>query len=49
MRGGQRTSATKIMADAKAELDKEGGGDIVTLGVFHNKLTEKLTKIQLLD
>ena len=48
-RGGQRSSATKLMTDAKAELAKPGGGDIVTLGVLHSKLTEKLSKIQLLD
>ena len=48
MRGGQRTSATRIMAEAKAEMEKDGG-DMVTLGVLHSKLTEKLSKIQLLD
>ena len=37
------------MTDAKAELAKPGEGDIVTLGVLHSKLTEKLSKIQLLD
>ena len=49
IRGGQRASATKLMADARAELAKDGGGDLVTLGVLHGKLTEKLSKIQMLD
>ena len=49
LRGGQRSSATKLIADAKAELAKEGGGDLVTLGVIHGKLTEKLSRIRILD
>ena len=49
IRGGQRASATKLMTDFKAELAKEGGGDLVTLCVLHGKLTEKLSKIRMLD
>ena len=37
------------MAKAKAELEKEDGGDKVRLGVYHNKLSEKLAKMQELD
>ena len=46
---GQRASATKLITDAKSELAKVGGRDLVTLGVLHGKLTEKLSKIRMLD
>ena len=49
LRGGFRTSVTGLIAKAKAELEKGDGGDKVKLGVYHNRLFEKLAKIQELD
>ena len=49
MRGGHRSSATRLITEVKAELDKDDGGSLETLGVIHNKLTEKLSKIRELD
>jgi len=48
-RGGHRSSATKLIAAAKTELDKGEGGSLVVMGVLLNKLTEKLSKIRVLD
>ena len=49
MRGGHRSSATRLITEAKTELAKDDGGSIVTLGVIQNKLSEKLFKIRELD
>ena len=49
LRGGFRTSVTGLITKARAELDKGDGGDKVKLGVYHNRLSEKLAKIQELD
>ena len=49
LRGGYRTSVTGLITKARAELEKGDGGDKVKLGVYHNRLSEKLAKIQELD
>ena len=48
-RRGLRSGVTKLLAEIRGELDKGDGGSKVKLGVFLNKMGEKLTKARLLD
>ena len=49
IRRGHRATATRLMADVKTEVEKEEGGSRIKLGVYLNKLAEKLAKIRELD
>ena len=49
VRRGHRATATKLMAEVLAEMEKDDGGSRIKLGVYLNKLAEKLAKIRELD
>ena len=49
VRRGHRATATKLMAEVLAEMEKDDGGSRIKLGVYLNKLAEKLAKINELD
>ena len=48
-RRGLRSGVTKLLTEIRDELNKEDGGSKVKLGVYLNKMGEKLTKARHLD
>ena len=48
-RRGLRSGVTKLLAEIRGELDKGDDGSKIKLGVYLNRMSEKLTKAKRLD
>ena len=46
---GLRSGVTKLLAEIRGELDKGDDGSKIKLGVYLNRMSEKLTKARRLD